>query len=172
MKSMSISPHGRSRLYWVCRWRNGRCRAPSPEIHIFAGENVCIHAITPMQLGLAPASTITARIDSGVIATGFPTTRTGISRASSRAAAISAACVSTARSCSAPYMCWLPQTNQASRCPSASGGIARNLLEPAAEARDHQLGELLERRLVHRLVDGDATALHHVDAVAELEEVG
>ena len=44
------------------------------------------------------------------------------------------ACASTLRSCSAPYMCWLPQTNQASRCPSASGAIARDLVELPADS--------------------------------------
>ena len=49
MKSMSMVDHGSDSLACVCRWSSGLPRAWSPPIHIFAGENVCIHAITPMQ---------------------------------------------------------------------------------------------------------------------------
>ena len=49
MKSMSISAHGRSRLYCVWRWTRGLRRSVSPAIHILAGENVCIQAMTPTQ---------------------------------------------------------------------------------------------------------------------------
>ena len=49
MKSMSISDQGSSRLNCVCRCSSGFCSAPRPPIHIFAGENVCIQAITPTQ---------------------------------------------------------------------------------------------------------------------------
>ena len=49
MKSMSISAHGSSTLACVCRCNIGFCSAWRPLIHIFAGENVCIHVITPMQ---------------------------------------------------------------------------------------------------------------------------
>ena len=78
MKSMSISAQGRSRLNCVCRWSSGFCRAASPAIHIFAGEKVCIHAITPMQSAAAFASRQSRRIASGVVSTGLCTTRTGI----------------------------------------------------------------------------------------------
>ncbi len=84
MKSMSMSAHGRSRLYCVCRWTSGLRRSVRPPIHILAGENVCIQAMTPMQVGLASASRRTAAIASGVVTTGLATMRTGTSAASSR----------------------------------------------------------------------------------------
>jgi hypothetical protein len=84
MKSMSISDQGRSRLNCVCRWSSGFWSALNPEIHIFAGEKVCIHAMTPMQFGEAFASRIRAWICSGPANTGFVTTATGISPAASR----------------------------------------------------------------------------------------
>ena len=52
MKSMSMELHGRSRLNCVCRWANGFCSDVSPRIHIFAGEKVCIQAMSPMQFGV------------------------------------------------------------------------------------------------------------------------
>ena len=59
------------------------------------------------------------------------------------------------------------------RHPAARGAsrARRRILDLPVVARHHQLGELLERGLVHRLVDGDAALLHDVDAVAELEEM-
>ena len=80
MKSMSISAHGRSRLNCVWRWSSGFCSALSPAIHIFAGEKVCIHAITPMHVSAAFASSATRRIEPGLVATSLCTTRTGIVR--------------------------------------------------------------------------------------------
>ena len=77
IKSMSISPQGRSRLNWVCRCRNGFRSAERPPIHIFAGENVCIHRINPAHSGLALASRIVARMASGVVRTGLKTTDSG-----------------------------------------------------------------------------------------------
>ena len=68
---MSISDQGRSRLNCVCRCRSGFCSEPSPPIHIFAGENVCIHATTPTQLRAAFASRQTCRIDSGLFDDGL-----------------------------------------------------------------------------------------------------
>ena len=56
---MSISAHGNETFAWVCRCRKGVFRASSPVIHIFAGENVCIQAISPMQSGSAFAAMIT-----------------------------------------------------------------------------------------------------------------
>src|ERR1035437_7871886 len=172
MNSMSISDHGSSRLNCVWRWSSGFCSAARPAIHIFAGEKVCIHAITPMHVSAAFASSAVRRIEPGLAATSLCTTRTGMHSCASRPAATSRACASTCRSVASPYISWLPVTSQGSRCPSTSGARARDFFELAAVARDHQLGELLERRLVHRLVDGDATALHDVDAIAELEEMG
>jgi hypothetical protein len=102
MKSMSISAHGRSRLNCVCRCRSGFSSDLKPPIHIFAGENVCIHATTPTQLPAAFASRQTCRIDSGLLTTGLWTTRTGIDASSSSERAISRACSSTRRSTSSP----------------------------------------------------------------------
>ena len=119
MKSMSISDHGRSRLNCVWRWRSGCCSALSPGIHIFAGEKVCIHAITPTHDSAAFASSATRRIASGLVATSRHTTRTGTSSCASRPAATCRACCSTCSSVAFPYISWLPATSQASRCPSA-----------------------------------------------------
>ena len=83
MKSMSISPQGRSRLNCVCRWRSGFERACRPAIHIFAGENVCIQAMTPTHASVEFASRHVARIASAFFTTGFQTTRTGIASAAS-----------------------------------------------------------------------------------------
>ncbi len=116
---MSISAHGRSRLYCVCRCSRGFRSAASPAIHIFAGENVCIHATTPTQVVAAFASRIEARIASGLVATPFSSTRTGIVSSASSEAAISRACSSTCRRASAPYISWLPATSQTSSCSSA-----------------------------------------------------
>ena len=102
MKSMSISDQGRSRLNCVCRCRSGFCSEPRPPIHIFAGENVCIHATTPTQLSAAFASRQTCRIDSGLFTTGLCTTRTGIVASASSEPAISRAWSSTWRSASSP----------------------------------------------------------------------
>ena len=48
---MSIVAHGSDRFACVCRCSSGLRRASSPAIQAFAGENVCIQAITPMQFG-------------------------------------------------------------------------------------------------------------------------
>ena len=67
MKSMSMVAQGRSRLNCVCRCSNGFCKAFSPAIHIFAGENVCIQAMTPRQVSSPFASSITRRIESASV---------------------------------------------------------------------------------------------------------
>ena len=77
MKSMSMLDHGRSRLNWVCRWTSGLRSSVSPAIHILAGENVCIQAMTPMQRSSRSASRSIPVIASGVDTTGFGTMRTG-----------------------------------------------------------------------------------------------
>jgi hypothetical protein len=102
MKSMSITSHGIDRLNWVWRWRSGRLRTSSPEIHILAGENVCIQATTPTHAGAAFASRQSARIPSASVTTDFVTTRTGIAGESSRAAAMRATCSATVRRMSGP----------------------------------------------------------------------
>ena len=43
-------------------------------IHIFAGENVCIQAITPTQASSALASSIARRMAAASVSTGFATT--------------------------------------------------------------------------------------------------
>ncbi len=48
---MSMLCHGNSTPNWVCRCRSGLRSVLSPRIHIFAGENVCIQAMTPMHSG-------------------------------------------------------------------------------------------------------------------------
>ena len=62
---------------WVCRCSSGFCSASSPAIHIFAGEKVCIQAITPTHSGALLASSIWRWIDAASSSTGFQTTRTG-----------------------------------------------------------------------------------------------
>ena len=98
MKSMSIVPHGMSRLNCVWRCANGFCSAVSPAIHIFAGEKVCIHRIRPTQAGDVLASPSSAATSSGVFTTGLNTTRHGIRAERSSASAIvrelSATCLS------------------------------------------------------------------------------
>ena len=68
---MSISDHGSDSPAWVCRCSNGFCSASSPEIHILAGEKVCIQAISPMQLSSLLASNIIRRIASAEVSTGW-----------------------------------------------------------------------------------------------------
>ena len=70
---MSIVAHGSASLSWVCRCSSGLRSASSPVIHILAGENVCIQAITPRQSGSALASSITRRMAAASVSTGFPT---------------------------------------------------------------------------------------------------
>jgi hypothetical protein len=73
MKSMSMDAHGSAWLSWVCRCSSGLRSASSPVIHILAGENVCIQAITPRQAGSALASSITVRIAALSVSTGLLT---------------------------------------------------------------------------------------------------
>ena len=100
---MSISAHGRSRLYCVWRWSRGFCSALSPAIHIFAGLKVCIHAITPTQRSAAVAARQAAGIPSGDFTTGLNTTRTGIEADSSSPVAMRRAWSATCCSVSSPY---------------------------------------------------------------------
>ena len=69
--------------------RTASASARSPAIHILAGENVCIHVISPSTslggIGLEHEPWIS----SGVVSTGLKTTRTGSDGALSRAHAIS-----------------------------------------------------------------------------------
>ena len=116
---MSMLSHGRSRWTWVCRCSSGLDRAFSPPIHIFAGENVCIQAITPTHDSSALAASSTLRMESGSDCTGKARTRSGSSADSPSAAASVALCSATCASASGPYKCWLPVRNQTSRSCSA-----------------------------------------------------
>ena len=75
---MSISAHGSSRFDCVCRCNIGFCSACRPLIHIFAGENVCIHVMTPTHAGSALTSSIWRWIASCSLSTGWRTTVSGI----------------------------------------------------------------------------------------------
>ena len=77
MKSMSIVSYGISRLNCVCKWSNGFLYSCNPKIHDFAGENVCIHVITPAQFSSVLASLNVFLITSFVIMVGFHTTSYG-----------------------------------------------------------------------------------------------
>ena len=59
---MSMDAQGRVTLIWVWKCSSGLRSESSPVIHIFAGENVCIQAITPTQSGSALASIMTWRM--------------------------------------------------------------------------------------------------------------
>ncbi len=99
---MSMLLQGSATLACVCRCRNGFCRASRPWIHIFAGLNVCIQAMRPMVRSLALASRAIRRMLSESLRTGFHTTRTGMSDASSSCRAISCDCSATCWSVSSP----------------------------------------------------------------------
>ena len=58
----------------VCRWSIGFFRAFSALIHILAGENVCIHMITPMHSLSEEARTQMSSASSAVFTTGWNTT--------------------------------------------------------------------------------------------------
>ncbi len=102
MKSKSISDHGSSTLAWVCRCSSGLASASSPAIHIFAGLNVCIQAITPITWSAAFTSRAMRRIESASLSTGFQTTVTGMSLEACRASAIALLCSATWRRVSSP----------------------------------------------------------------------
>src|SRR5438105_99123 len=89
MKSMSSSANGGSRLNCVRRCRSGLRSATRPGFHIFAGENMCIHAATPMLDEAATSAEATCRASS-----------------------------STRRRTDSPYISWLPVTNHSSNSPS------------------------------------------------------
>ena len=89
---MSISSQGSERFTWVCRCSKGLRRASSPAIHAFAGENVCIHAMTPMHWSLELASMHARRISAAPVSTGFQTKRTPISGPALSRSTISADC--------------------------------------------------------------------------------
>ena len=102
MKSMSIEPHGRSRLNCVWRCRKGFWSDVRPAIHIFAGEKVCIQRTRPTQLFATLASARSAVISSGVFTTGLKTTRQGMRADWSSAVAIACELSATCFSVSGP----------------------------------------------------------------------
>src|SRR5215218_3121599 len=114
MKSMSIVAHGRAASAWVCRCSSGLRSASMPEIHIFAGEKVCIQVMTPRQFGSSFASPMARRIAPASLRTGFQTTRTGTAPAASSSAATRWDWSATCWRVSSPYSPWLPVRNQTS----------------------------------------------------------
>ena len=102
MKSMSISDHGMSRLNCVWKCSSGFRSLFSPDIHIFAGEKVCIQAISPAQSGELPASRQTEVMASEVVSTGLKTTLAAIIPELSRAPAMASESDSTCFSVSSP----------------------------------------------------------------------
>ena len=99
MKSKSMSAHGSSTFACVCRCSSGFCSASRPAIHIFAGLNVCIHAITPITSSRAFTSSARRRIASESFSTGFHTTVTG---SADKPSATACDCSATWRSVSSP----------------------------------------------------------------------
>src|SRR5690606_28491379 len=114
MKSISMRSQGIPALYWVCRWQMGRSRMERPEIHIFAGEKVCIQVNNPMQSGLLFASLHSPKISSGVVTTPLKTRTRGIVLEAFRPSTICLEFEATSSRVSSPYRCWLPVTNQIS----------------------------------------------------------
>src|SRR3954452_11568540 len=121
MKSMSIVAHGSAASAWVCRCSSGLRSASIPEIHIFAGEKVCIQVMTPRQARSSFASPLARRIAPASVRTGFQTTRAGTAADPSRAAATRWDCSATCCRVSSPYSPWLPVRNQTS--DSAKGSV-------------------------------------------------
>src|SRR5262245_10723112 len=105
MKFISISDQGISRLYCVCKCRNGLFSKLKPAIHILAGEKVCIHVTNPTQFFVEFASRHNSRTASGVVNTGLNMTFTGTSFDAPNAAAISRECSATVSNVLGPYKC-------------------------------------------------------------------
>src|ERR1044071_10287860 len=95
MKFISISDQGISRLYCVCKCKNGFLSRLNPAIHILAGENVCIHVIRPTQFFAELASRHNSRMASAVVSTGLKITCVGRYFDSPSAFAISRECSAT-----------------------------------------------------------------------------
>ena len=121
MKSKSMSPTA-ARRWPACAGAAAACRSASrPAIHILAGLNVCIHAITPITGSSAFASSTVRRIASASVRTGF---QTMLHRHRRGVGELRGDLPATARppgaSVSSPYRCWLPVRNQTSK--SSCGG--------------------------------------------------
>ena len=99
---MSISPHGSSRSNCVWRCSSGLRSALRPPIHIRAGENVCIHAITPTHSSSALASANTRRMASASVNGSRSTIATGMAGLSLSASASLRECSWTWRRVSSP----------------------------------------------------------------------
>ncbi len=99
---MSMSAHGSATLACVCRCSSGLPSASRPPIHIFAGENVCIHAIRPMHASSALASRHSRLMAAASVSTGCHTTRITTSGAASSASAITWDWLATWRRVSSP----------------------------------------------------------------------
>lgn len=102
---MSMVAHGRSRFTWVCRCSSGLRSRSSPEIHILAGENVCIQAMRPMQSSSALASIITRRIAAASVSTGLATTSATMPSSLASTSEIVADWSATCCRTSGPYRC-------------------------------------------------------------------
>ena len=77
MKSISIVSYGISSLNCVWKCISGFLYSCSPRIQDFAGENVCIHVMTPAHSSSAFASLKVFLITAFVISVGFHTTSYG-----------------------------------------------------------------------------------------------
>jgi hypothetical protein len=99
---MSMVFHGSDRWAWVCRCSNGLRSASSPLIHILAGENVCIQAITPRHESSAFAAIMVARMPAESVSTGRQTIRAGMLPAAPSSATTSCDCAATCASVSSP----------------------------------------------------------------------
>src|SRR6476659_10032201 len=141
MKSMSISAHGRETFAWVWKCTSGLRSASRPPIHIFAGENVCIQAITPTQESDAVASRHARRMSGAVVSTGFHTIGTEMSPEASSVAAISWDCRATWSRVSSPYNDWLPVRNQISSAGSLLMGTSILAIDGGNLTRKPQAGD-------------------------------
>ncbi len=101
---MSIVDQGSDSLACVCKWSNGLRNSSRPWIHIFAGENVCIQVITPMQRSSRFASRHARRMLAESINTGFHTTSAGCDPSARSISATLLDWVSTCRSVPSPYI--------------------------------------------------------------------
>ncbi len=99
---MSIVAHGNSTLDWVCRWSSGFCSALIPLIHIFAGENVCIHVITPTHVGSELAARAWRWIAGDSVSTGWKSIVNGIAAEALSCSTMAADCSATWRSVVSP----------------------------------------------------------------------
>ena len=91
----------------------------NPLIHILAGENVCIHVITPIHLFSLFARNITSTISFEEFAVPAYITLIGSKPELFRPSTISLECPSTCFTASPPYNNCAPVINQTSNCSKA-----------------------------------------------------